>query len=128
MLLGSQARAGVGGVARHDLVIVPHPSNGHSESRVPLWVAAGTRRDNAARLKTARETPLGMSDLLATTSISEAAAALGIGRNQACQAAARGELPVLRLVRRPLVPIAPLRRMLGLVIVEAGVDRAGVLQ
>ena len=66
-----------------------------------------------------------MSDEPATITITEAAALLGIGRNQAYQAAARGELPVLRLGRRLLVPTAPLRRMLGVVAVEAGVGTAG---
>lgn len=69
---------------------------------------------------------MGASDLPATISITEAAALLGIGRNQAYQAAARGELPVLRLGRRLLVPTAPLRRMLGLVVGEAGAETAGV--
>jgi excisionase family DNA binding protein len=55
-----------------------------------------------------------------TISITEAAVVLGIGRNQAYQAAARGEIPVLRVGRRLLVPTAPLRRMLGLEPVTVG--------
>ena len=47
----------------------------------------------------------------ATTSV-EAAATLGIGRNQAYAAAARGELPVIRMGKRLLVPLAALERLL----------------
>ncbi len=66
-----------------------------------------------------------MSKLPLTISITEAAALLGIGRNQAYQAAARGELPVLRLGRRLLVPTAPLQRMLGLADVDQEHERVG---
>jgi excisionase family DNA binding protein len=47
-----------------------------------------------------------------TTSVEAAAKALGIGRNQAYAAAARGELPVIRIGKRLLVPIAALERLL----------------
>ena len=44
----------------------------------------------------------------ATTSVEAAAKTLGIGRNQAYAAAARGELPVIRMGKRLLVPLAAL--------------------
>jgi excisionase family DNA binding protein len=47
-----------------------------------------------------------------TISVDEAAALLGIGRNGAFQAVHRGELPVLKLGKRLLVPVEPLLRML----------------
>ena len=54
----------------------------------------------------------------ATTTIPEAAEALGISRGLAYQLAARdGELagvPVIRVGRRLLIPTAPLRAALGL--------------
>jgi len=48
-----------------------------------------------------------------TFTVEEAAALLGIGRNSAYQAIARGELPALRLGRRLLVPRAALERHLA---------------
>jgi excisionase family DNA binding protein len=48
-----------------------------------------------------------------TLTVEEAAALLGIGRNTAYQAIARGELPVLRLGRRLLVPRAALDQLLS---------------
>lgn len=48
-----------------------------------------------------------------TTTITAAAKRLKIGRNQAYEAAARGELPVIRIGRRLLVPTAALDRMLS---------------
>ena len=48
----------------------------------------------------------------ATVHVDEAALVLEIGRIQALQAAHRGELPVLRLGKRMLVPVEPLLRML----------------
>ena len=47
-----------------------------------------------------------------TTSIAAAAKRLKIGRNQAYEAAARGELPVIKIGRRYLVVTAALDRML----------------
>jgi excisionase family DNA binding protein len=47
-----------------------------------------------------------------TLSIHQAAAMLGIGRNQAYEAARRGELPIIKIGRRILVPRAQLERML----------------
>ncbi len=47
-----------------------------------------------------------------TLTIEEAAAVLGIGRNSAYQAVASGQLPVIRIGRRLLVPRAALERLL----------------
>jgi excisionase family DNA binding protein len=49
----------------------------------------------------------------ATTTVEAAAKRLGIGRNQAYAAAARGEIPVIRIGKRLLVPIAALERMVA---------------
>ena len=48
-----------------------------------------------------------------TLTVEEAAVLLGIGRNSAYQAIARGELPALRLGRRLLVPRTALARHLA---------------
>jgi excisionase family DNA binding protein len=47
-----------------------------------------------------------------TYSISEAAKLLGIGRNACYEAAKTGQIPVLRIGKRLLVPKAALDRML----------------
>jgi excisionase family DNA binding protein len=47
-----------------------------------------------------------------TMSIDEAAKLLGIGRNNAYEAAHRGEIPTIRIGKRILVLREPLRRML----------------
>jgi excisionase family DNA binding protein len=49
-----------------------------------------------------------------TITIEEAATVLGIGRSACYEAARRGEIPVLRVGRRMLVPVATLRVLLGL--------------
>ncbi|WNB84522.1 helix-turn-helix domain-containing protein [Cellulomonas sp. ATA003] len=49
-----------------------------------------------------------------TVSVQVAAKVLGIGRNQAYQAAHNGELPTLRIGRRILVPVPALLAMVGL--------------
>jgi excisionase family DNA binding protein len=49
----------------------------------------------------------------ATTTVEAAAKILGIGRNQAYAAAARGEIPVIRIGKRLLVPIAALERLVN---------------
>lgn len=54
-----------------------------------------------------------LDELPPTISVPRTAELLGIGRNQAYQAAARGDLPTVRLGGRILVLTAPLRRMLG---------------
>ncbi len=51
-----------------------------------------------------------------TMSVPEAGRRLGIGRNAAYDAASRGEIPVIRIGRRMLVPRVAFERML---------DRAG---
>jgi excisionase family DNA binding protein len=48
-----------------------------------------------------------------TMSIEEAAQKLGIGRNQAYEAARRGELPTINFGKRKLVPVAAFNRMLA---------------
>lgn len=48
-----------------------------------------------------------------TFSVPEAGEILGISRSSAFQAAAKGELPVIRVGKRLLVPRAGLERMLG---------------
>jgi excisionase family DNA binding protein len=48
-----------------------------------------------------------------TTTIEAAAKRLKIGRNQAYEAAARGEIPAIRIGRRWLVPTAALDRLLS---------------
>jgi excisionase family DNA binding protein len=47
-----------------------------------------------------------------TITVTEAAKLLGIGKNQAYEAARRGEIPVIRIGRRILVPVAALERLL----------------
>jgi excisionase family DNA binding protein len=47
-----------------------------------------------------------------TATIVEAAKALGVGRNQAYEAARRGEIPTIRIGKRLLVPLAALERLL----------------
>lgn len=48
-----------------------------------------------------------------TITIAEAAKVLGIGRNQAYEAAKRGDLPTMRMGNRILVLAGPLDRMLN---------------
>jgi excisionase family DNA binding protein len=48
----------------------------------------------------------------ATETVAEAAKQLGIGRNQAYEAVRRGEIPVIKIGKRLLVPTAALKRML----------------
>jgi hypothetical protein len=38
----------------------------------------------------------------------------GLGRSASYQAAARGEIPVLQIGRRKVVPVAKLRKLMGL--------------
>lgn len=49
----------------------------------------------------------------ATTTIVDAAKRLGIGRNQAYEAAHRGEIPVIKIGKRLLVPTGALDRLLS---------------
>ena len=48
-----------------------------------------------------------------TRTITEVAKLLGIGRNQAYEAARRGEIPSIRIGKRLVVPLVALERMLG---------------
>ena len=63
--------------------------------------------------------PLDIEDQMAkdtgrrTRTIEEAAKALGIGRNQAYEAARKGEIPTVRIGKRILVPVAALERLLA---------------
>jgi excisionase family DNA binding protein len=54
-----------------------------------------------------------MPDDRLTTTVEEAAALLGIGRNTAYEAVRRGEIPTIKIGRRLLVPRAALDRMLA---------------
>jgi excisionase family DNA binding protein len=48
-----------------------------------------------------------------TITIEEVAHKLGIGRNQAYEAARRGEVPTIKIGKRILVPVAAFNRMLA---------------
>jgi len=48
----------------------------------------------------------------ATLSVTEAGKILGIGRNQAYEAAHRGEIPTIKIGKRLLVPKAAFERLL----------------
>jgi excisionase family DNA binding protein len=48
-----------------------------------------------------------------TLTVDEAAAVLGVGRSSAYAAANSGDLPVIRIGKRLLVPVGALRQMLG---------------
>ena len=48
-----------------------------------------------------------------TLTVTEAARCLGIGRNSAYEAIARGEIPVVKVGKRLLVPKAALDRLLS---------------
>jgi excisionase family DNA binding protein len=48
-----------------------------------------------------------------TLTVNETAKRLGIGRNQAYEAVKRGEIPVIRIGRRLLVPEAALDKMMN---------------
>ena len=49
-----------------------------------------------------------------TVSVPLAGEILGLSRNKAYEAAAKGEIPTLRFGKRLVVPTMPLRQMLGL--------------
>ena len=49
-----------------------------------------------------------------TIEVPEAGRVFGLGRSASYAAAARGEIPTLRIGRRLVVPTAQLRRLLGL--------------
>ena len=48
-----------------------------------------------------------------TLTVNETAERLGIGRNQAYEAVKRGEIPVVRIGRRLLVPMSALDRLMN---------------
>lgn len=48
-----------------------------------------------------------------TWTVEEAARKLGIGKNQAYEAVKRGEIPVIKIGKRLLVPSAAFARLLG---------------
>lgn len=76
------------------------------------YVAGGQRTTTEVPMEA---TALPAAEERPTVSVIEAAAALGISRSGAYAAAARGEIPTIRLgARRVVVPTAALRRMLGL--------------
>lgn len=56
---------------------------------------------------------VGREDERKTISVDEAAKRLGIGRNSAYEAAHRGELPVVKIGKRLLVPTAAFERLLA---------------
>lgn len=64
----------------------------------------------------AATTPLPVPDPTerATLTVPEVARILGLSRNAGYEAAARGDLPTIRLGRRLLVPTAAFRRLLGI--------------
>ena len=54
-----------------------------------------------------------MEDDRLTLSVEETAKLIGIGRNSAYEAVARGEIPVIRVGKRLLVPKAQLEKLLA---------------
>lgn len=70
-----------------------------------------TQTDETARQMTGR-----LHELPPTLTIHEAGEMLGISRRSAYRAAARGEIPTLRLGRRVLVPTPRLLALLGLMV------------
>ena len=60
-----------------------------------------------------REEEKGREASRMTYTIPEAGRILGIGRNSAYEAARRGEIPVIRIGGRIVVPVAALEHMLG---------------
>lgn len=62
-----------------------------------------------------------IESLPATITVEHAAEILGISRSSAYRAAARGEIPVIRIGRRLLVPTAKFLAMLGMTGPIAGV-------
>ncbi len=67
---------------------------------------------------------MNVQDLPPTLTVEEAGELLGISRYAAYRAASSGELPVLRLGRRLLVPTARLLRMLGFESIDPNVVAA----
>ena len=61
----------------------------------------------------AAEAAKGLCGVRRTCTIAEAAAALGIGRNQGYEAAHRGEIATIKIGKRLLVPLAWLEKKLS---------------
>jgi excisionase family DNA binding protein len=59
-----------------------------------------------------------------TLTVEQAGQVLGLGRSAAYEAAASGEIPVLRFGRRLIVPPPALLAMLGLDLTPGGTDAA----
>ncbi|MCJ2077897.1 helix-turn-helix domain-containing protein [Methylobacterium sp. E-016] len=57
-----------------------------------------------------------------TITVEEASRRLGIGKNQAYEAAGRGEIPTIRIGRRLLVPLTAFERLLD----GPAISRGGV--
>lgn len=60
-----------------------------------------------------KEAPRRAEQRRVTLTVNETAKRLGIGRNQAYEAVKRGEIPVIRIGRRLLVPEAALDKMMN---------------
>ena len=61
---------------------------------------------------TKREAQRRVEQRRATVTVPEAAEILGVGRNQAYEGVKNGQIPVIRIGHRLLVPMAALERML----------------
>ena len=74
----------------------------------------GTRYDEEDNVPTATHHEI-LADVRgrATCEVPDAGALLGLSRSSAYRAAARGEIPTIRLGRRLVVPVAKLLEMLG---------------
>lgn len=66
----------------------------------------------AGQAKRRRQAPV-TKQRHATTTIEEVAKLLRVGRNQAYEAAHRGEIPVIKIGKRLLVPTSALDRLLS---------------
>jgi excisionase family DNA binding protein len=92
----------------------------------PPSIEAGTTKEaQKSHPPITKERSPKKTHLPATMSIPDAAAYLGIGRSAAYEAARSGELPVIRLGRRLLVPRVALERMLAECSPSFEADREG---
>jgi len=88
----------------------------HVQGPERSWSAKGTKATTVRRQPDGdEERPAQDSSLdrRLTCTVPEAGRYLGVGRDAAYAAAARGEIPTLRLGRRLVVPVQLLLRMLG---------------
>ena len=76
-----------------------------------MYRQANTRRKHTMRATMRRKRKRSADRL--TYDVEEAGVKLGIGRNQAYEAAKNGELPTIRIGKRLLVPKVVLDRMLA---------------